>query len=111
MIIVITQIKLRSPWAFFGLANMARKIVGQLKNHPNSGFKKTGFWTNHYTITSWNNRQEMQDFARSGAHLDSMKKAGSIAKEVRTLTYEADAMPTWSAAKAMLEKDGRITTY
>lgn len=111
MIIVITQLKLRSPWAFFSLANQARKIVGQLKKHPNSGFKKTGFWTSHYTMTSWNNMEDMRDFARSGAHLEAMKKSASIAKEIRTHTYEADAMPPWDQAKELLVKDGRVIRY
>jgi hypothetical protein len=111
MIIVITQLKLKSPFAFFGLANQARKILGQLKKHPHTGFKKTGFWTDHYTMTSWNNREEMRAFATTGAHLEAMKMSGKIAKEIRTFTYETNAMPAWKEAKAMLAKDGRVTKY
>jgi len=54
-------------------------------------------------MTLWNNESELRAFATSGAHLDAMKNSKSIAKEIRTITIEADALPTWKEAMKLLE--------
>jgi hypothetical protein len=51
----------------------------------------------------WNNERELEDFARSGAHLQAMKDSKQIAKEIRTLTIDANELPSWSEAKRLLE--------
>ena len=100
----ITSIELKGPLQFFALSSQALKITRQLKATNYKEYKKRGFWTKHYTMTLWNNEQELKDFARSGAHLEAMKTSHTIAKEIRTITIDAEVLPNWKEAKKLLEK-------
>ena len=111
MVIVITSLKLRNLFSFFGLANYARKIVMQLRDEPHTEFRKTGIGLTHYTMTAWKSHEDMQTFARRGAHRDSMKASARIAKEIRTLVIERDALPDWEEAKALLQTEGKVLNF
>lgn len=106
----ITSIELKGPFQFFALSAQALNIIKQLKSTNCKDFKKKGIWTKHYTMTLWNNEDELKAFATSGAHLDAMKKSKQIAKEIRTITIETDALPTWKEAIKRLE-DAKVYTY
>lgn len=102
MKITITSIELINPFKYFLLSRKALGIVLQLRNTDCVKMKKRGFWTTHYTMTLWNNEDDLKKFARSGAHLEAMKMSGQIAKEIKSLTIDADEFPSWAAAKSML---------
>ena len=106
----ITSIELKGPFQFFALSAQALKIIKQLRSTNCKDFKKKGIWTKHYTMTLWNNEDELKAFATSGAHLDAMKSSKQIAKEIRTITIETDALPTWKEAIKRLE-DAKVYTY
>ncbi len=99
----ITSIELKGPLKFFALSSMALNIIRQLKSEKHLDFKKKGFWTTHYTMTLWENEKDLQDFARSGAHLDAMKRSKEIAKEIRTITIDAEKLPSWGEAIKLLD--------
>jgi hypothetical protein len=111
MIAVITLIELKSPLKFFGLAKNALNIMQQMKSLNYKAFKKTGFWTTHYTMSLWENKADMQAFARSGAHLESMKKSAELAHKIMTLTIETEALPDWSTAKTRLKNEGKVLNF
>lgn len=111
MFVTITYIKLRSPIKYLALVGNAMKIALQLRNTNCLSYRFHGFWTKHYTMTSWDSVEAMKKFARSGSHLDAMKKSASISKEIRTLTIEASSLPKWSEAKSLLFKDGKILNF
>jgi hypothetical protein len=104
MKITITSIELKGPLKFFLLSSQALKILKQLKSGNYKDFKKRGIWTKHYTMTLWEKEQDLKDFAKSGAHLEAMKRSKDIAKEIRTYTYDGDKLPEWKEAKELLEK-------
>lgn len=106
----ITSIELKNPFKFFALSASAFKILKQLKTTNYKDFQKKGFWTTHYTMTLWENEKDLQEFAKSGAHLDAMKMSKQIAKEIRTVTIETDVLPTWKEAKELL-KNGKVFVY
>jgi len=106
----ITSIELKGPLQFFALSANALKIIKQLKATKCKDFKKRGFWTKHYTMTLWNNESELKEFAKSGAHLDAMKKSKHMAKEIRTLTIDTDTLPSWEEAKKLLE-NAKVFNY
>ncbi len=58
------------------------------------------------TLTSWENRDLMLDFMRSGTHLKAMKAFHSIATG-KTYGYETDVLPNWQEAFALLESKGK----
>lgn len=111
MIVVITSLKLKTPFHFFALSLNALRITRQLKATTYVAFKSRGFWTMHYTMSLWETNEEMKEFARSGAHLEAMKKSATIAKEIRTLSVEVPSLPSWKEAKEMLLKEGRLLRF
>jgi hypothetical protein len=111
MIAVITSLELKSPLKFFALSYQALQIIKQLKPTSCVKYKSRGFWTLHYTMTLWNSTEEMKAFAKSGAHLEAMKKSTSIAKEIRTLTITVDSLPAWKDAKTLLLKEGKVLRF
>ncbi|HNL08662.1 MAG TPA: hypothetical protein PKH93_13885, partial [Chitinophagales bacterium] len=90
----ITSIELKGPLKFFALSATALSIIKQLKATNCKDFKKKGIWTKHYTMTLWNNESELKEFAKSGAHLDAMKKSKQMAKEIRTITIDTETLPS-----------------
>lgn len=94
----------------FALFSWARKIVKQLNQSNCKAFKVSGIWISHYTMSLWENEEEMKRFARSGAHLDAMKASKEIANEIITSTLDADQLPSWKEAKKLLEK-GKVIRY
>jgi hypothetical protein len=111
MIVVVTSLELKSPFTFFALSYNAMKIIRQMKQTSCVAYKSTGFWTSHYTMSLWKSADEMKQFARSGSHLQAMKKSSLIAREIRTLVVEADALPSWAVAKERLRTDGKLLTF
>jgi len=110
MKVTITSIELKGPFKFFALSSKAMNITKQLKATNYKDFKKKGFWTKHYTMTLWNNETELKEFAKSGAHLEAMKVGSKFAKEIRTITIEADSLPHWKEAENFLKK-GKVYKY
>jgi hypothetical protein len=104
MKVTITYLELKGALTFFALSASAFKIIKQLKATNCKDFKKQGIWTKHYTMTLWENENDLKDFARSGAHLEAMKQSKIIAKEIRTITIDGDKLPSWHEAKALLAK-------
>lgn len=100
----ITSIELKGPLKFFALSSSALQIIRQLRTTNCKDFKKRGIWTTHYTMTLWNTEDELKHFASSGAHLEAMKAGKRIAKEIRTVTIDADSLPNWKEAKRILKK-------
>lgn len=111
MYVTITSITLRGPMQFFRLASMALKITQQLSKTSVVKYKKSGFWTTHYTMTLWPTLEDLKQFAREGAHLEAMKAAKGIAYEVRTLTMPATELPNWKDAKRLLQADGKVLQW
>ena len=110
MKVTITSIELKGPFKFFALSSNAFRIIKQLKTTNCKDFKKKGSWTKHYTMTLWNNESELREFAKSGAHFEAMKISRQIAKEIRTITVDADSLPNWKEAKNLLE-EGKVIKY
>lgn len=112
MIIVVTSIKLRSLFGFFRLSYQGLKIMRQTRQQK--GFvsmKNTGFGYMHYTLSAWESLEAMQNFARSGAHLESMQYSAKLSTEIRTYTYEGSALPSWAEAKKLVSEQGKSYTY
>ena len=106
----ITSIELKGPFKYFVLSSMAWRIMKQLKSSDYEDFRKTGFWTVHCTMTLWRSEDEMRKFASSGAHKDAMQSSRRIAKEIRTITIDAEELPSWSVAKQLLKK-GKVIRF
>ncbi len=111
MKVSITCIELKSIFHFFKLSLFALQISNQLKTSNVVTFKKKGFWTKHYTMTLWQNEDDMKVFAYSGAHMDAIKKAKLIAKEIKSITIEYDTLLNWKEAQTLLRDRGTLYKY
>ncbi len=112
MVINITSIRIRSLWKFFELSYNGLLISRQTKTQP--GFirlKNTGFGYDHYTLSVWKDQKSLREFARSGAHLEAMKKSAALATEIRTYSYESDQLPDWKEVKQLLRDKGKVFRY
>ncbi len=58
------------------------------------------------TITSWESREAMLDFMRSGAHQKAIQAFHKVATG-RTYGFESDQLPTWSEAMVLLKEKGK----
>ena len=113
MIVTVTSIKLKSLLKFFQLSLFALRITRQLQKHKGLvKFKKRGLGLNHYTITVWENEEDMKAFAySSGAHKESMKSAAGFASEIASYTYQSENIPDWKEAVRLLKEKGRVVKY
>ena len=112
MVVNVTSIRLRSWWKFFTLSYYAMHIVRQTKKQP--GFikmKNTGFGYDHYTMSVWKDEESLRNFARTGAHLEAMKKSSALATEIRTYNFSADTMPDWKEVRRVLNEKGKVFKY
>ncbi|MEQ9187529.1 MAG: DUF3291 domain-containing protein, partial [Cryomorphaceae bacterium] len=91
----------------FALIRHAMNIMRQMQQTSVVQVKTSGMLKQHYTMSLWKDDASRRAFAREGAHLEAMKESARIAKEIITLTIEADQMPSWKNAKRLLEKDGK----
>lgn len=82
----------------------------QLKATNCRAFKKKGIWTKHYTMTLWSSEEEIKKFAYSNAHKEAMNKSHKVAKEIRTITINADTLPSWEEAKRKLAQ-GKVIQF
>ncbi len=106
----ITSIELKGPLKFFALSARAFRIIQQLRSSNYKDFKKKGIWTKHYTMTLWESEKDLREFALSGAHLEAMKESAKIAKEIRTITIDAETLPSWNEAMKILQ-NAKIYKY
>ena len=83
----------------------------QMQSTNHLAMKKKGFWTMHYTMTLWNNENDLKQFAHRGAHLEAMKNSKSLAREIKILTVDAEVLPDWSTAKKMLSEQGKVYKF
>jgi hypothetical protein len=60
-------------------------------------------------MTLWETEDQLKAIASSGAHLEAMKKSKQIAKEIRTITIDADKLPDWKEVKELLLKAKLLT--
>lgn len=107
MKVAITSILLKSPFHFFSLSYKALGILKQSKESGAIQVKSTGIWTLHYTISLWKSEKELKAFALSGNHLKAMQESKKIAKTISTYTYDAEQIPDWKTAKALLKEKGK----
>lgn len=112
MIVTVTSLRLKSVWLFFKLSWYGLQISRQAKATP--GLLKitnTGFGYVHYTCSAWQDEVSMKNFAKTGAHLEAMKKSSALATEIRTYTFQTDEMPGWNQVKTLLAEKGKVLHF
>ncbi|MEM1268200.1 MAG: hypothetical protein AAGI50_19515 [Pseudomonadota bacterium] len=61
----------------------------------------------YFSLTVWETASAMKAYATSGAHLEAMRAAGSLARSSRFHRYWAAGVPDWPTALAAWDAAGR----
>jgi hypothetical protein len=106
MIIIATEIHLRSFWHFFQFAALAGTSTKQARRSAGCIHTAVGNkgWRIGYTITAWENLETMLQFRNTGAHKKAMQKTADVSYQYKTLRWEADQIPGWKEAKSRLDE-------
>ncbi len=106
MLIVATELHVRSFWRFFEFVSLsissskqAKKTAGNI--HTQIGNKG---WRIGYTLTAWEDKEAMQAFRNNGAHKKAMTRMRKLSTQYKTMVWEADAFPVWKEAIGRLDE-------
>ncbi len=101
MLVSITKIELNSYSKLFSFINFNRKIINELKQSPCKKFKVTNNWNLKvwYTMTLWENENELNNFYRSGIHLEAMKQSKAFSSKIQSKRKHNNELITWKEAK------------
>jgi len=103
MIVSVTKIELRSYSKLFAFFRFNAQIIKELESTPCQKYQVTGSWNLKvwYTMTLWENEQELTDFYRKGTHLMAMKASKKFSSAIQSRRAAGDALLGWKEAKAL----------
>ena len=104
MIIVATELHVRSFWRFFEFALVSARSMQQAKKNAGNIYAagKNKSWRIGYTLTVWENTEAMLEFRNTGAHKLAMSKTRKLSHQYKTLQWESDKQPDWQEAGSRL---------
>jgi hypothetical protein len=107
MIVSITKIELISYSKLIPFFNLNGQIIKELKQSNCLKFKMTGNWNLKiwYTMTLWENENEITDFYRKGTHLEAMKQSQSFSSKIYSIRIQKEDLMSWKEAKKQLVKN------
>ncbi|PLT27917.1 hypothetical protein [Peribacillus deserti] len=110
MFISVTRMRLKRKRNLPAFIWYTLRSVSQSKKAPgllHSSLDKEG-WHTYWTLTLWENKDDMKMYRNKGNHLKAMKISRKIASELESLNWEGDHHPSWSECKERLHiKYGR----
>ena len=99
MVIVATQIKIKSIIGFIRFIRMAFKVRGQLNKVDGLVFLK---FKTFNTLSGWESDEAMKAFRNSGHHLEAMRNVKAMGKP-KSISWEAEHEPDWGEAMEKLQ--------
>lgn len=104
MIIVTTELHVRSFWYFFEFAKLSVRSLKQAKKSAGCIYVSASNkgWRIGYTLTVWENKEAMLSFRNTGAHKEAMLKIRKLSNQYKTLAWETETAPSWKEAKSCL---------
>ncbi len=104
MIVSITKIELKSYSKLFAYLKFNSQIFEGLKHSKCKKYKMTGNWNLKvwYTMTLWNDENEINDFYRNGKHLEAMKQSKIFSSEIKTKRIHKGNLIGWQEAKKIV---------
>lgn len=104
MILSITKIELISYSKLISFFKFNSAIVNELKNSKCRRYKITGSWNlkNWYTMTLWESETDINEFYRSGTHLEAMKQSRNFSSNIKSKRTNGDDLISWGEAKKLL---------
>ena len=110
MFIALGQFRLKQKKQLFKFLRISKKIELQAKaaEGNQSVTLLGGNLRDFYVISTWDSKEAIQAFSRSGFHLEAIKLSNEIATEIRLIYFEGEKEPTKKEVKEMLANDDRV---
>lgn len=106
MILVITKLELKSYSKFKAFFKFNNRIIKELQSSKCKKHKVTGNWTLKvwYTMTLWENEDDLNTFYSNGTHLEAMKQSKSFSSNIQSirLPAENEHLMSWKQSKIAL---------
>ncbi|CAN1514391.1 hypothetical protein MCETHM1_00893 [Flavobacteriaceae bacterium] len=101
MIVSITKIELLSYSKLFAFFKFNGQIIKDLQQTNCKKYKVTGSWNFKvwYTMTLWENENDINDFYRKGTHLEAMKQSKKFSSKIESKRSIHDQLMNWKEAK------------
>ena len=58
-----------------------------------------------YTMTLWENENDINDFYRNGTHLEAMKQSKTFSSNIQSKRIQNDDLISWKEAKKLFENN------
>jgi hypothetical protein len=100
MIVSITKIELISYSKIFAFFKFNGQIIKDLKLSKCKKHKVTGNWNLKawYTMTLWENENDINDFYRNGIHLEAMKQSKTFSSKIQSKRKYYEDLMGWNEA-------------
>lgn len=105
MIVSVTKIELISYSKLIAFFKFNGQIINELKQSKNKNHKLTGSWNlkNWYTMTLWENENDINDFYRYETHLEAMKQSKKFSSNIQSKRIHSNDLIPWKEAKKLFE--------
>ena len=107
MIVSITKIELNSYSKLFPFFKFNGQIIKELQQSKCKKHKIAGEWNLKvwYTMTLWENEDDINQFYRNGTHLEAMKQSKTFSSKIQSLRVYQEDLLNWKAAKKLFNKN------
>ncbi len=101
MIVSITKIELHSYSKLGAFFIFNSQIIKELQQSKCMNHKVTGNWNLRvwYTMTLWENENDINDFYRNGSHLEAMKLSKTFSSKIQSHRIQNEKLLSWKEAK------------
>ncbi len=103
MILSITKIELNSYSKLLAFFKFNGQIMAELKQSKCIKYKATGSWNLKcwYTMTLWDDENEINNFYRNGIHLEAMKKSKTFSTNIQSKRLPKEDFISWTEVKML----------
>lgn len=107
MIVSITKIELNSYSKLLSFLKFNGQIIKELKHSKCIKYKLKPNWNlkTWYTMTLWENVQEINEFYQNGTHLEAMKQSKTFSSNIHSLRIHTEDLISWKEAKLKFENN------
>ncbi len=105
MIVSVTKIELISYSKLIAFFKFNGQILNELRHSKSKNHKLTGSWSlkNWYTMTLWENENDLNAFYRNGTHLEAMKQSKKFSSKIQSKRIYSIDLISWKEAKNLFE--------
>jgi hypothetical protein len=106
MIVSVTKIELNSYSRLISFFKFNAQIIAELKQSPCKSYQFARNWNLKiwYTMTLWENENDINCFYRNGPHLKAMKKATVFSSKIQSKRVQNQNILIWKEAKKLFDK-------